>query len=118
MSIHTDPTDPWTRGTDDDVPLRPDGNVAIAWRDLPAGRHFIEQAVVVYLRLDDAGRRWIVDGSSLDGYALDSSHGDLSAQRGECPCAEDAACEAARAAADQLPLPTGRELAALIVEAL
>lgn len=115
--MSTDPTDPWTND-DDDVPMRPDGNVRIAWRDLPGGSHFIEQTALVYLRLDDAGQRWIVDGSSVDGYPLDSAYDDLSAQRCECPCGQEAACEAARAAADRLPLPTGRELAALIIDAL
>lgn len=44
---HTDPTDPWTESDDDDVPMRPDGNVRIAWRDTP--RHYIEQTALVYL---------------------------------------------------------------------
>ncbi len=116
--MSTDPTDPWTNDDDDDVPMRPDGNVRIAWRDLPAGRHFIEQTALVYLRLSDDGTHWIVDTTSVDGYPLDSAYDDLSAQRCECPCGQEAACEAARAAADRLPLPTGRELAALIIDAL
>ncbi|MEX0687656.1 MAG: hypothetical protein WD072_03190 [Pirellulales bacterium] len=114
--MSTDPTDPWTNDDDDDVPLRPDGNVAVGWRD--TSHHYIEQTALVYLRLDDAGRQWIVDTTSVDGYPLDSAYDDLSAHRGECPCGEEAACEAARAAADRLPLPTGRELAALIINAL
>jgi hypothetical protein len=114
--MSTDPTDPWTNDDDDDVPLRPDGNVAAAWRDTP--HHYIEQTALVYLRLSDDGTRWIVDTTSVDGYPLDSAYDDLSAQRCECPCGQEAACEAARAAADRLPLPTGRELAALIINAL
>ncbi len=112
----TDPTDPWTESDDDDVPMRPDGNVRIAWRDTP--RHYIEQTALVYLRLDDAGTKWIVDSSSLDGYSLDSAYDDISAHNSECPCGTPEECERARAAADQIPLPNARELAALIVQAL
>ena len=65
---HTDPTDPWTESDDDDVPMRPDGNVRIGWRDTP--HHYIEQTALVYLRLSDDGQRWIVDSSSLDGHPL------------------------------------------------
>lgn len=112
----TDPTDPWTESDEDDVPMRPDGNVRIAWRDTP--RHYIEQTALVYLRLDDAGTKWIVDSSSLDGYSLDSAYDDISAHNSECPCGTPEECERARAAADQIPLPNARELAALIVQAL
>ena len=111
----TDPTDPWTESDEDDVPMRPDGNVRIAWRDTP--RHYIEQTALVYLRLDDAGTKWIVDSSSLDGYSLDSAYDDISAHNSECPCGTPEECERARAAADQIPLPIGREQAALIVQA-
>ena len=112
----TDPTDPWTESDDDDVPMRPDGNVRIAWRDTP--RHYIEQTALVYLRLDDAGTKWIVDSSSLDGHPLDSAYDDISAHNSECPCGTPEECERARATADQIPLPNARELAALIVQAL
>ena len=113
---HTDPTDPWTESDDDDVPMLPDGNVRIGWRDTP--HHYIEQTALVYLRLSDDGQRWIVDSSSLDGHPLDSAYDDISAHNSECPCGAPEECERARAAADQIPLPTGRELAALIVQAL
>ena len=53
---HTDPTDPWTESDDDDVPMRPDGNVRIAWRDTP--RHYIEQTALVYLRLISCPADW------------------------------------------------------------
>ena len=58
------------------------------------------------------------DSSSLDGHPLDSAYDDISAHNSECPCNSPEDCERARAAADQIPLPTGRELAALIVQAL
>jgi hypothetical protein len=69
-------------------------------------------------RLSDAGDRWIVDTSSLDGYPLDSAYEDIGAHNSECPCGQPEECERVRAAADQIPLPTGRELAALIAQAL
>jgi hypothetical protein len=52
---HTDPTDPWTAEEDDDVPMRPDGNVRIAWRDTP--HHYIEQTALVYLHHISCRRR-------------------------------------------------------------
>ena len=115
MSI-TAPTDPWTRDDDDDVPMRP-GSAAGAAAAAPP-RHVIEQTALVYLKLSADGTHWCVDTTSVDGYPLDSAYDDHSAQRCECPCGQEAACEAARAAADRLPLPTGRELAALIINAL
>ena len=111
----TTDTDPWGVEHDDDVPMRPDGNVRSGWRHAP---HFVEQACLVYLRLSDAGTRWIVDGPSLDGYPLDSAYEDLCAYNTECGCGQPEECEARRAAADALPLPTGRDLATLIIEAL
>ena len=111
----TTDTDPWGVEHDDDVPMRPDGNVRSGWRHAP---HFVEQACLVYLRHSDAGTRWIVDGPSLDGYPLDSAYEDLCAYNTECGCGQPEECEARRAAADALPLPTGRELATLIIEAL
>ena len=80
--------------------------------------HFIDHAVTVYLRLSDDGTRWIVDSPTMDGYSLDSAHSDLSAHNSECACGRPEECDSVLAAADKLPLPTGRELIALLVDAL
>jgi hypothetical protein len=80
--------------------------------------HFVEQALTVYLRLSDDGTRWIVDSATMDGHSLDSAHSDLSAHNSECACDRRAECDSVLAAADQLSLPTGRELIALLVDAL
>ena len=50
--------------------------------------------------------------------ALDSAHSDLSAHNSECACGRPEECDSVLAAADKLPLPTGRELIALLVDAL
>lgn len=80
--------------------------------------HFIEQTLTVYLRLADDGTRWIVDSPTMDGHPLDSSHSDLSAHNSECGCGRRDECNSVLAYADTLPLPTGRELIALLIDAL
>ena len=80
--------------------------------------HFIEQALNVYLRLADDGTRRIVDSVNVDGHPLDSAHKDHVAHNSECACGRAGECESVRAAADQLPLPTGRELITLLTNAL
>ncbi|GLB86446.1 hypothetical protein BB737_10150 [Mycobacterium avium subsp. hominissuis] len=96
---------------------RRDGN-ATHYTYLPEAPHFIEQAVRVYLRLADDGTRWIVDGATVDGSPLYSDYTDEAAINSECVCGRPAECERIRAAADKLPLPTGEQLAQLIVDAL
>lgn len=96
---------------------RADGN-ATHYPYLPEAPHFIEQAVRVYLRLSDDGTHWIVDGSTVDGSPHYSDYTDESAVNDECVCGRNDECEALRAAADKLPLPTGEELAQLIRDAL
>jgi hypothetical protein len=80
--------------------------------------HFVEQALTVYLRLSDDGTRWIVDSATMDGHSLDSAHSDLSAHNSECACGRREECDSVLAAADKLSLPTGRELIALLIDAL
>ena len=96
---------------------RRDGN-AHHYDYFPESPHFIENAVTVYLRLADDGTRWIVDSTTMDGYALDSAHSDLSAHNSECACGRPEECDSVLAYADKLPLPSGRELIALLVDAL
>ena len=98
-------------------PKRGDGN-AHHYDYRSDSPHYIEQTVSVYLRLADDGTRWIVDSSSVDGCGLDSVHDDLSAHNAECACGRPEECESVRAAADQLPLPTGADLIALLTDAL
>jgi hypothetical protein len=99
------------------APIRHDGN-APYYDYSSESPHFIEQAVNVYLRLADDGTRWIVDSVSVDGHPLDSAHRDHRAHNSECACGRADECESVRADADQLPLPTGRELIALLIDAL
>ena len=81
------------------------------------GTHYIEQSVRVYLRLADHRTHWIVDAATVDGYAHDSAASDESATNDECACGTTE-CDAILAAADRLPLPTGEDLAGLILDAL
>ena len=96
---------------------RPDGH-ATHYDYQPESAHFIEQTVMVYLRLSDGQTRWIVDGASVDGYGLDSSHTDETATNDECACGKDKECEAVRRKAETIPLPNGPELAQLILDAI
>lgn len=80
--------------------------------------HNVEQEVRVFLRLSDDGTRWIADSPTMDGYPLTSAHRDGKAHNGECACERRDECNSVRAYADTLPLPTGRELIALLIDAL
>jgi hypothetical protein len=106
------------------APMRADGNRL--WYDFEtaepfidpatgAAPHCVEHSVTVYLRLDDTGRRWIVDGQTVDGAALDA-YGDLHVSN--CPCTDQAACSAVADAADKLPLPNAWELLHMLAAAL
>ncbi|WP_441964690.1 hypothetical protein [Mycolicibacterium houstonense] len=96
---------------------RRDGHTARYSYNPDDGTHYIEQSVRVYLRLADDRTRWIVDAATVDGYALDSAATDESATNDECACATHE-CDEIRAAADRVSLPTGEELAHLILDAL
>lgn len=85
---------------------------------LPEAPHYIEASVQVYLRLSDEGTHWIVDGASVDGYALDRGRSDDHATNEECACERDEECKALLEAANELRLPTAEELAHLILDAL
>lgn len=85
---------------------------------LPEAPHYIETAVLVYLRLSDDGTHWIVDGASVDGYPLDSGRSEKTATNDECACERDDECAALCDAADKIPLPNAEELAHLIQDAL
>lgn len=110
-----------TPAADDEQPARSpkrrDGN-ACRYDYRSDSPHFIEQAVTVYLRMSDAGTQWIVDSPTVDGHSLDSAHYDLSAHNSECACGNPDQCEAARQAAEKLPLPNAIELIALLANAL
>jgi hypothetical protein len=99
-------------------PTRRDGNALYYNQTDPPPAHFIEQAVQVYLRLDDQGTRWIVDGPTVDGYPLDTAREDLHATNSECGCGRPAECLKVLQAADKLPLPTAVQLVGLIGDAL
>jgi hypothetical protein len=77
--------------------------------------HRIEQSVSVYL----IWRRgqWVIDWSTIDGMNLDGVI-EGGARRESCGCDDDAGCAAAVAAANDAPLPSGQELAALLVTAM
>lgn len=101
------------------TPLRRDGNVLYYNQiDPPENVHLIEQTIRVYLRLSDDGTRWIVDGPTVDGAALDSAHDDLASTNSECACQRPEECAALRTIADRLPLPTASQLVGLIADAL
>lgn len=85
-----------------------------AWT--PERGHYLEQTAQVYLRRNATNTRWLIDGSSLDGYGLDGDHDDV--QNCECPCERETECEAARDRADKAPLPNAIELLHLLAEAL
>jgi hypothetical protein len=95
---------------------RADGN-ATHYSYQPDAPHFIEQTVRVYLRLAGDGTRWIVDGATVGGHPLDSAYSDETATNTECACDRPEECEDLRAAADRIPLPTGPEVAQLILDA-
>ena len=84
----------------------------------PEEPHYIEHTVRVYLRLSDDGTRWIVDAPTVDGSPLDSDYENQNATNVECVCERPDECEARRAAADRIALPTGAELAQLLWDAL
>ena len=124
-------TDPWASADHDPLaaywPLTPARNISAPTRSddnaayysyTPDAPHYIEQTVQLYLRLADDGLGWIVDGASVDGHPLDSTHQDLRAHNGECVCGRPVECERTRDYADELALPTARELAKLIIDAL
>jgi len=60
----------------------------------------------------------LLDGATVDGSPLYSDYTDEAAVNVECVCGRPDECEAVRAAADKLPLPTGAELAQLILNAV
>lgn len=78
--------------------------------------HYIESSVLVYLRLDDKGESWIVDGATVDGYALDSSN---YGSNSECPCSDQQKCDAAlEKAVAQARDPNGFELMLMLATAM
>ena len=86
--------------------------------DATYGEDFkIEQHAKVYLTWDIEKRRWYVDSVTMDGYPLDGLPGGPETSYGgrhtESPEEATALEEAA-----ETHLPTGRELAALMVEAI
>ncbi|WP_232060681.1 hypothetical protein [Mycobacterium avium] len=105
------------------APVRRDGNRH--WYDFADARpfvdpatgnapHYIEASVAVYLRVSDDRQRWIVDGATVDGTALDF-YTDPHASN--CPCSNPDACESAVIASEGLPVPNGRELLDLLAAA-
>ncbi|KMO69774.1 hypothetical protein [Mycolicibacterium obuense] len=111
-------TEPANKSAPEATPLRRDGNARYYNQINPPATHFIEQTVAVHLRLSDDGARWIVDGPSVDGHPLDSTYRDLSATNAECACSQPKECTRLRDDADNLPLPTGAELLAMLGAAL
>lgn len=103
--------------TTDEHTQRRDGHTARYSYEPDDGTHYIEQSVRVYLRLSDDRARWIVDAATVDGAALDSAARDENATNDECACGSGE-CDDILAAADRIPLPNGRELAHLILDAL
>ncbi|MDJ0403952.1 hypothetical protein QNA23_10705 [Rhodococcus erythropolis] len=83
----------------------------------PEQGHYVEESVLVYLRLDDKSEKWIVDGSSIDGCALDTSNEDYPFN-GDCTCENEEACTAALEHARKTRVPTGDELMHMLAEAL
>ena len=82
-------------------------------------RHKIEEAVRVYLVLDelpDGRLRWVIDDPSVDGMALFGY--DSGALNEDCNCDRPAECERMREAGDQIELPDGLDLMRLLAEKL
>lgn len=78
--------------------------------------HKIEEAVRVYLRLNDEGTAWEIDLPSIDGYALYSDYDDGPLNE-DCECDDPEDCERVRRASLLLPLPNGVELFHMLGEA-
>ena len=75
--------------------------------------HYIEERAEVYLRLAEDGRRWEIDGATMDGGGLEGyEHGPVNQ---ECQCGDEAACNEARSAAQKVPWPDGYELTQMLV---
>lgn len=102
----------------DDNQLRYDFADREPFEDPAEGKapHYIEASVLVYLRLDDEGQAWIVDGATVDGYALDNSnYGSTS----ECPCSDKSKCDAAlENALEHARDPNGFELMLMLATAM
>lgn len=102
----------------DDNELRYDFADREPFKDPAEGQapHYIESSVLVYLRLDDEGRAWIVDGATVDGYALDfSNYGSNS----ECSCSDKSKCDAAlEKAIEEARDPNGFELMLMLATAM
>lgn len=78
-------------------------------------RHKIEEAVKVYLRLNEAGDAWEVDPVVFDGDPLDGY--DYGPINEDCGCGQRDKCAVARAAAREVPLPNAGILLRLLNEA-
>jgi hypothetical protein len=76
--------------------------------------HRIETTVLVYLRLDDEGKGWIVDGPTVDGHPLD----DRGVYGDDCPCGGGSEHDAAIAHAQNLMVPSGVDLIDLLLESI
>lgn len=81
--------------------------------------HYIESSVYVYLRLDDEGKEWIIDGATVDGYALDSPERSYDSYNSECPCSDKSKCSAAvDKALKEARDPNGFELMLMLATAM
>lgn len=78
--------------------------------------HPVGQMVEVYLQFDPARRAWVVDPRTVDGYPLVGE--DRPSTDCDGDCGDSAACAAAIDQANAVRLPTGQELAELLVDAV
>lgn len=70
------------------------------------GPHYIEERLLVYIKVQNG--RWVVDGADI------YTETDRGALNEACECGDKAGCDAARKAADAIPLPDAEELAELL----
>lgn len=86
--------------------------------DAPAGAHYIETGVKVYLMRDPEGLdRWVIDSSTVDGYPLDSTHDSLPTNE-ECCCQDEDACHRTLSRMAAALLPGGEQLMFMLADTL
>ncbi|GAB89072.1 hypothetical protein [Gordonia rhizosphera] len=82
------------------------------------GAHYIESGVKIYLMRDPAGLdRWVIDPSTVDGYALDPINDDMPINE-ECCCEDAHGCDRALARMAAAHLPTGVQVMVMLADAL
>lgn len=82
------------------------------------GRHYVEEAVSVYLMGDPTGAdRWVIDPTTVSGEGLYSTL-RFGPDRGNCECDDPHGCQARTASLTGVDLPNGAQLVGMLLDAL